>query len=177
MKPIAEMTLAELAAYIWTHLNKHGIHCVLSGGACVSIYSSNKYQSYDLDFVENVTTSRKKLKQVLAIIGFDEENRYFKHGETKFILEFPAGPLSIGSEPVKHVVNLKLHTGNLALLSPTDCVKDRLAAYYHWHDLQCLEQAILVASNNTIDMKEIQRWSEIENKAVEFQQIKSKLQR
>ena len=31
---------------------------------------------------------------------------------------------------------------DLGLLSPTDCVKDRLAAFYHWKDQQSLEPAI-----------------------------------
>ena len=30
-------------------------------------------------------------------------------------------------------------------MTPTDSVKDRLAAYYHWNDQQALEQAIMVA--------------------------------
>jgi hypothetical protein len=47
----------------------------------------------------------------------------------------------------------------LKLLSPTDCVKDRLAAFYHWNDRQSLEKAILVSLDNEIDMKEVNRWS------------------
>ena len=174
---MAQMSLAELAAFVWSHLIKYGIRCVLSGGACVSIYTSNRYQSYDLDFVETIPTRRAKIKEALAVFGFYEENRYFKHKDSIFFLEFPTGPLSIGSEPVKEIVTIELSTGSLALLSPTDCVKDRLAAYYHWHDLQCLEQAIMVASSNKIDIEEIQRWSRIENKMAEFDKIKSKLQR
>jgi hypothetical protein len=53
VKPVGRMSLAELAAYVCSHLRKHGIRVVLSGGACVSIYTQNRYQSYDLDFVEN----------------------------------------------------------------------------------------------------------------------------
>jgi hypothetical protein len=58
------------------------------------------------------------------------------------------------------------------LLSPTDCVKDRLAAYYHWNDRQCLEQALLVAAMRTVYLKEIERWSAVENKPAEFQSIR-----
>lgn len=43
MKPVKEMSLGELAAYVCTHLQKYGIHCVLSGGVCVSIYTENRY--------------------------------------------------------------------------------------------------------------------------------------
>jgi len=41
-------------------------------------------------------------------------------------------------------------------------VKDRLAAYYHWGDLPSLEQAVLVAKANDVDLNEIERWSEVE---------------
>lgn len=103
MKMVREMTLGELAAFVCSHLKKNGIDVVLSGGACVSIYSMNKYQSYDLDFIENITTSRNKLKEVLREINFIEDHRYFRNPETKFFLEFPPGPLAIGDEPIKEI--------------------------------------------------------------------------
>ena len=62
MKPVSGMTIGELAAFVCSHLKKKGIEVVLSGGACVSIYTMNRYTSDDLDFIENVSTSRKKLK-------------------------------------------------------------------------------------------------------------------
>ena len=57
-------------------------------------------------------------------------------------------------------------------LSATDCVKDRLANYYHWKDLQCLDQAIMVATDAVIDMEEVERWSRHEGMAEEFERIK-----
>jgi len=63
----------------------------------------------------------------------------------------------------------------LKIISPTDCVKDRLAGYYHWDDLQCLEQAVLVAQVNRIDLEEIERWSGGEEKLDEFRRIRDLL--
>ena len=40
MKPISEMSVGELAAFIYSYLKEHGIEVVLSGGACVTNYSS-----------------------------------------------------------------------------------------------------------------------------------------
>ena len=54
------------------------------------------------------------------------------------------------------------------LLSPTDCVKDRLAAFYHWKDQQSLEQAVLVARTNEIDLGEVERWSRKEKALPQF---------
>jgi|WetSurMetagenome_2_1015567.scaffolds.fasta_scaffold61977_3 hypothetical protein len=171
MKSIKNMTIGELAAYACNHLHKNGIQVVLSGGACVSFYSKNRYMSYDLDFIENIPSTRKKLKQVMEQIGFTEQQRYYKHPDTKFFIEFPPGPLAVGDEPVKDHSEIQLSTGILFLLSPTDCIKDRLAGYYHWNDKQCLEQALLVAEENPIDIDEIERWSAHEGKLKEFQEI------
>ncbi|MFO7811470.1 MAG: hypothetical protein R6V21_00735 [Pelovirga sp.] len=159
MKKIHTMTMGELAAFVCTHLQVNGIDVVLSGGGCVAIYSEGRYVSYDLDFVENISSGRRKLKQVLAEIGFQEEAKYFKHPETQYFLEFPAGPLAVGDETPQSIVVLSFETGELAALSPTDCVKDRLAAYFHWNDQQCLEQALLVAGTSDVDLTEIERWS------------------
>jgi hypothetical protein len=126
------MNIAELAAFVSTHLQRHGIDVVLSGGACVAIYSNDAYISLDLDFIEIHFTKRKELRTALAEIGFSEKNRYFCHPETDFFLEFPTGPLAVGSEPVREIHTIVLSTGTLKLISPTDCVKDRMAAYYFW---------------------------------------------
>jgi hypothetical protein len=91
------------------------------------------------------------------------------------LVEFPPGPLAIGEEPVKQIVEKKLSTGILKVISPTDCVKDRLAAYYHWGDRQSLLQATLVAQRNKINIDEIERWSLAEGKLNEFEAIQSQL--
>jgi len=163
------MTMGELAAFVCSHLQGNGIHVVLSGGGCVSIYSEGRYVSYDLDFVENISSGRRKLKKVLTEIGFEAKGRYFTHPETEYFLEFPAGPLAVGDEAPQRIVVLSFETGELTALSPTDCVKDRLAAYFHWNDQQCLEQALLVACASDIDLVEIKRWSSKEGHEKKFQ--------
>ena len=175
MKEIRDMNIGEIGAHVCTHLYSHGIKCVLSGGACVSIYTNNEYQSYDLDFIENLSVLRKRLSELLKDIGFFEENRYFRHPDTKFFIEFPSGPLSIASEPVKKINEIEFVTGKLFLLTPTDCLKDRLCAYYFWDDHQSLEQAINVSKHQIIDLDDIQRWSESENKMKEFVKIRHML--
>jgi len=176
VKPIKDMSLGELAAFIDGHLQRNGIDVVLSGGSCVSIYTENKYASLDLDFVEFGSVSRRKLKKVLQEIGFYEKNRYFISSETDIFLEFPSGPPAVGKEPIKEVIVLNFPTGELRIISPTDCVKDRLAAYYHWGDRQSLEQAVLVARDNKIDLDELKRWSKVEGKLTVFRQIRKRFE-
>lgn len=175
MKPIAQMTSAELAAFIESCLRERGIDLVLSGGACVSIYSDGKYVSMDLDLVNTAFAKKREIREAMHAIGFRDEGRHFTHPETDLFVEFPAGPLAVGEEPVKEVNEIRLHTGTLRIISPTDCVKDRLAAYYHWNDAQCLEQADFVAHAKEIDLDEVERWSEAEGKLDEFRQIRYRL--
>ena len=171
MKTLKEMSIGESAAYIAENLRHNDINVVLSGGSCVSIYTENLYQSYDLDFIEVGMAGRKKIAAVLMKLGFMEKNRYFVHPDSPFFLEFPSGPLAIGDEPVSEIAELEFETGTLRLLSPTDCVKDRLANYYHWKDKQCLEQAIMVAETSWIDLKEVERWSLHEGMEDAFREI------
>jgi len=175
MKALGEMSIGEIAAHVADHLYQNGINVVLTGGSCVSIYTANRYQSYDLDFIEEGRAGRKKIAGILMQLGFQEKDRYFIHAETPYFVEFPSGPLAIGDEPVREVAQIEFATGILRLLSPTDCVKDRLANYYHWKDRQCLDQAIMVATDTEVDIGEIERWSRHEGMAEEFEQIKELL--
>lgn len=169
------MTQAELAAFVQSHLRKNRIQVVLSGGATVAIYSHGKYVSNDLDLVDLYSIKRNIIRDSMENIEFLEEGRHFRHRDSKFLIEFPPGPLTVGLEPVKEIDEIKYSTGILRIISPTDCVKDRLAAYYHWGDNQCLAQAVMVAHSHDIKMEEIQRWSVAEGKLAEFEKIMDKL--
>ena len=162
MKCIADMSVVELAGLVCETLSNAGITTTLTGGACVAIWSDGQYVSRDMDFIEEGPVTRRQVKAALANIGFKEKNRYFVHPETDFFVEFPTGPLTVGDERVRKVETLDTSAGRLRLLSPTDCVKDRLAAYFHWNDTMALEQALLVAKAQTIDIGELRRWSKAE---------------
>lgn len=45
---------------------------------------------------------------------------------------------------------------------------DRLAAYYHWNDLQCLEQAIWIAEKQPVKINIIKEWSKREGAEDKF---------
>ncbi|MCG2681961.1 MAG: hypothetical protein L6455_18665 [Kiritimatiellae bacterium] len=172
---IADMTPIDLAGYIGDHLSQRGINVVLSGGACVAYYSKGQYVSMDLDFFNAGFSRRDKITAAMADIGFREDKRYFRHPDTEFLIEFLPGPLGVGDEPVGKIIEIKTRAGTFKIISPTDCVKDRLAGYFHWDDLQCLEQAVLVARENRIDLDEIEKWSAAEGKRDLFQQIRKRL--
>lgn len=175
MKQIRNMSQVELAAYIQSSLQEAGIDVVLSGGSAVSFYSSDKYVSKDLDLINAHFAKRRDIKAVMEKMGFQEKGRYFINPETDFLVEFPDGPLSVGEEPVKEVSEFELTTGVLRVISATDCVKDRLCAYYFWDDKQGLAQAVLVAESQIVDLKEIKRWSKMEGREKEYEIFKDRL--
>ena len=175
MKRVKNLSQVELAAYIQDSLQTDGISAVLSGGSAVSFYSSDKYVSKDLDLINTNFAKRSKIKSAMEKMGFQEQGRYFVNSETQFFVEFPEGPLSVGEEPVKEINEFELATGTLRIISATDCVKDRLCAFYFWNDQQGLAQAVLVAESQNVDLNEIKRWSKVEGKESEYEIFKNKL--
>jgi hypothetical protein len=74
--------------------------------------------------------------------------------DTSWYVQFCAPPLSVGHQPV-HPIERRTAAGTLELLSPTDCVLDRLMKYFHWGDEQALDQAVLVATAQHVDLTRI----------------------
>lgn len=177
MKSIKEMSMEELAAYVCSALEKEGIETVLSGGSCVQIYSQGKYTSDDIDLIDRFNGGHTKIKNVMINLGFKEYNRYFTHEDTKLFIEFPSGPLGVGDAPVNEIAIKEEDTGILKLLTSTDCIKDRLAAYFHWDDLQSLEQAVWVAQQNEFDLESIRNWAADEGEIKKFEVFESRLEK
>ncbi len=153
-----KIDIRTLAALVCEKLKKKGIDSLLVGGACVSIYTRNRYMSYDLDFVSHAPL--KEIAPALEELGFTRESsRHFIRKDCPLFVEFVSPPAAIGAEPVKETEDIKTKYGTVLLFTPTDCVKDRLAAFYHWNDPQSLEQALMVAKAQKVNIKEIRRWS------------------
>jgi len=65
----------------------------------------------------------------------------------------------VGKEVVRQFQNLPTTLGSIKLLRNVDCVKDRLASFFHWDDKQALHQALEVCLEQRIDFEELERWS------------------
>jgi hypothetical protein len=162
MAEITETTrLEELAVIISEALERAGITATLSGGGAVSIYSRNQYMSYDLDFV--TSASSHLLLQAIAPLGFapSASKRLFEHPRTQWLVEFPPGPLGFGGRVIDHrsIEVLQTEYGALRVITPTLCVIDRLAGYWHWKDRQCWDQAVLICRTNAVDWTYIAEWA------------------
>lgn len=158
-------TLEETAAYICEKLKEKNIDVVLSGGSCMEIYTQSNFSSYDIDFIPNPSVTSKQIEKTMIELGFEKTNsRYFKYENNPNYIEFPTGPVSLGNDLTKDFSELKTHVGTLTLLTPTDCIKDRLCALVYHGGEECFNQAIAVAHLNTIDKDNLLDWANNENK-------------
>jgi hypothetical protein len=167
-------TILDVAVHVSRALTDGGITAVLTGGAAVSVYSANQYQSYDIDFV--TAASRRELSDLMFGLGFTPgAGRHFEHPSTKLVVEFVAWPVTLGDEVVRKWAQIPTPAGMLQILTPTQCIKDRLAAFFHWRDSQSLEQALLVGKTNRISMTELARWSLAEGHAQDYEEFRRRL--
>lgn len=164
-----KISIPDLAALINRKFIEHGMKTILVGGACVAIYSHNRYVSYDLDFITFETSG--KIKKALSELGFELKGKYYSHPDCPYFIEFVSPPIAVGDEIVEEFRTLHTPFGQVELLTPTDCVKDRLASFFHWNDRQALEQAIMVSQDQKINLKEIERWAKAENYLNKFNEF------
>ena len=169
------ISLRDMAGYLSEELRKRGIDTILVGGACVTIYSENRYQSYDLDFITYV--DMKKVKKALSELGFIEKQKYFKHEGCQWFVEFVSPPVAVGDESVQRFNSVKTPLGTIKLLYPIDSVKDRLGAFYHWNDREGLEQALCICAEHKVDLEGIEDWSIREKNKEKFQIFKALFQK
>lgn len=169
----AKCTEEELWKYVGFHLAKEGIEAVLVGGAVVSVYSKGAYHSGDLDLVTQ-SGLHEKIQSVLESIGFQKiRGRHFEHPEcSHLIVEFPPGPVSIGDDYHIQPDSLSVEGQRLKILSPTDCIRDRLASYIHFKARECLDQAVLVAKRQPIDLEKIRKWCKDEGAEGAFEDFR-----
>ena len=167
------ISLEQLAAFLSDELRNRGINTVLVGGACVTIYSKNRYQSYDLDFA--TYEDMRKVKKVMAKLGFYLKGRHFAHKGCPWFVEFVAPPIAVGGQPIERFKDKKSSLGTIRMLRPEDSVKDRLASYFYWNDRQGLRQALNICLEQKINMKELRVWAEQEGQLKKFEEFQKKL--
>jgi hypothetical protein len=177
VKLAASSSLPEIAITVGDALRRHRIRAVLTGGACASVYCRGACVSAGADFVLAGEVSRQALDSAMAEVGFTRRGDRYVHPGLVVFVEFPRGPLAIGGDAgVRPIVRRAGHRSTLAL-SPTDSCRDRLAAYYHWNDRQCLRVAVEIALRHRVSLERIHRWSADEGSAAGFQRFLAALGR
>ena len=162
------MSLMDFAAAISEILTLEGISAVLTGGAAVSIYTNNFYESGDADFISS--SDQDVITVALARHGFTpitKNNKNFKHPNCEFTLEFPGREVYLLGERQTKVDMLTINGTTLQILSPTQSVMDRLSAYIAWKDVQGLDQAQWIAERQPVTLSRIVKWAKVEGASVE----------
>jgi hypothetical protein len=95
----------------------------------------------------------------------------------EFYLEFPPGPLAIGSDLDIRPAEVSIADEVALALSATDSCRDRLAAFYHWRDRQSLRLAVAVARHQAVDLDVVQKWSRSEGSLDEYGEFLRELRR
>lgn len=177
MSLTAKSTIRDVIAAVSRALEAAGIRAVVVGGACATVYSGGHYMSEDLDLILHSDPTQKELDTAMASIGFARKEAQYFHKKTRFFVEFPRGPLSIGQDFKIVPTRLAIGTARIPALSPTDSCRDRLAAFYHWGDRQSLEVAVAIALRHRVNMKTVRKWSEGEGPDARFQEFEGELGR
>lgn len=163
MKINPSMTVGEFAAVVYNILKNEGIESVLSGGAAVSIYTDNFYESGDADFI--CPWDHESIVSALRNHGFERitlSNRSLKHPDCPFTVEFPSRKIYIGGELQSKVGEYIVSGLRLRILTPTQSIMDRLIGYIAWKDIQGLDQAEWICERHEVDLRKIYRWAKAE---------------
>lgn len=177
MKLSRRSSLADVAVATGDALWRAGIRAVLTGGACANLYSGGAYQSFDADFVLAGPCSTKNLDRALATLGFVRKGDRYVHRLTPFFVEFPSGPLGIGRDLSILPVWRRRGAAKTLALSATDACRDRLAAFYHWNDLQSLAAAVAIAVRNRVAFAKVRSWSRSEGQPEGYIKFLAELRR
>ena len=170
--------MEDVAFVVCTALDRAGVQAVLTGGSAAAYYAPEAYQSQDLDFVVTFQTGAGG-DNAMAALGYRVENNTYVHSDSPFSIEFPPGPLMIGSDSIETWSTHRRENDQiLHVLSPTDSCRDRLAALLFWNDFSGLEQSLAVfsACAREIDLDLIEDWCVREGRVTQFEIFRSRLQ-
>ena len=158
----AASTLTDVAFAVCTALNECDVTGVLAGGSAATYYAPRAYQSRDLDFIITlaIPSDRKRAGAAILDLGYRLVNQTYVHKSNPFTVEFPPGPLAIGDDLIERWNTVRRRKEILHVITPTDCVRDRLLWFYlQPTDRSSLQAAIGVAKRQAIDLKAIETWS------------------
>lgn len=158
-------SLTDVAFEVCTALDRVGERGVLCGGSAATYYAPDAYESRDLDFVLTFGARRRDVDVALSALGFDRAPEgLYRHPRVRYTVEFPAGPLAIGSETIGSYATDRRDDLLLHVYTPTDVVRDRFMHFWAWGDQRALRVALAVASRQRarVDVPAIEQWTERE---------------
>ncbi len=174
-KTFTDMPLSQASAIICEYLHEQGFDPVLTGRACAAIYSNATANPPVLDFVVRDFTI-EEMRDALKDIGFaNTGHRTFANKTFDSELFLVPHPVVVGDDVVRDLHIMRTHKGDLRMLTPTDCVRQRLSMYYRWNEDGALEDAVRVAKRHEVDLELIRRWSDWEWASDKFEYFRRML--
>lgn len=161
-------SLADVAFAVCTALDSAGIVAVLTGGSAATYYVPAVYQSRDADFILRYGVGLRDVVPALESIGFRlRDSGDFEHPNLQYTVEFPKGPLAIGSDLVTSWATERRENELLHILTPTDVVRDRFLHYFAWSDLSAYAAALAIARamRDRVDWNAFEMWARREAEA------------
>lgn len=155
-------SLTDVAFAACTALFRAGVEAVLVGGSAAAYYAPAALQSFDADFVLRYGSSARAVIDALESIGFRRRaSGDFAHEQTPYTVEFPAGPMMIGSDLVTGWATERRGDEILFVYTPTDVVRDRFLHHYAWPDVSAYQAAVRVARalHDRIDWDTFTAWA------------------
>ena len=163
--------LKETAAAVFGRLSANGHDPMLCGQSCAAIYGGSGIKAGGIEIAIR-EFSLGPVGKLMSELGFaHKEARTFSCDVSPFEVTLLAAPLMIGDDSVSGSRTIKTKMGPLKLVTPTDCVRQRLSKFYRWGDRAALSDAVQVAKRQAVDMELIARWSEWEWATDRFQEF------
>ncbi|MFH0799016.1 MAG: hypothetical protein V2A66_02400 [Pseudomonadota bacterium] len=167
--------LREVAASVSACLTETGHDPILTGSACAAIYGGKSIKPQSIEFVikdyavDAVNVAMEKL-------GFVARSDHsFIKKDCPFEIVLVPAPVVAGDDVVSIFDAVRTAAGSIRLLNPTDCVRQRLSAFYRWGDREALLEALRVSRRHKVDMDLIRRWSDWEWAADGFEEFTKSL--
>ncbi|MEO6912554.1 MAG: hypothetical protein ABI182_00860 [Candidatus Baltobacteraceae bacterium] len=173
----SQSTLVDISFGVCTALDRLETIAVLTGGSAATYYAPHRYQSRDADFVIVISADANAAGAALRDLGFNENGGIYSHPANLYTVEFPPGPLAIGTEIIQGYDTVHRNDEVLYILTRTDSVCDRLAGFYHWSDRSALRTALDVALSGPIDIERIERWSVGERSLEKYDEFRERFAR
>jgi len=161
-KEFEGLIISQVAAIISGCMDEEGYDPVLTGRSCAAIYAGSSIHPKTLDFVARDFTIEEVAKTMAGVGFLDSGHRTFSNKYCPYEVLLMPYPVRVGDDVVSDAKVMRTAKGSLKLLTPTDCVRQRLSMFYRWNDRDALDDALKVASKHEIDMELLRRWSDWE---------------
>lgn len=174
VKPMdfSSASIKQIVQQLFRYLADCDLDPVLIAHGCAAFYASSVHPK-TVEFVISDFTL-PALGRVMKAIGFEAEGvTVFTSKRCPVEVVFSPPPMTAGDDVVRDTVTVKTREGNVRMLTETDCVRQLLAMFYRWGDVEAINEAVAVAREcrENIDFELIRRWSDWEwcpEKFVEF---------